>query len=135
MTIWVVNLMKPKISIITLGVSDMTASVSFYRDGLGLPAPNYNSGADICFLELEGTWLALYRRDKFPEEVDDKIKFAPSTAGTPTITLVHNLESPEAVDALMAKILTAGTTQIKPPQKVFWGGYSGYFSDPDGYLW
>lgn len=125
--------MKPKISIITLGVSDLEASVRFYRDGLGLPAPNYSDGDDICFVELEGTWLSLYRRDKFPDEAD--VPFADPTAGTPTITLAHNLASAEAVDAQMQEALDAGATLVKQPEEVFWGGYSGYFSDPDGYLW
>ena len=125
--------MKPKISIITLGVSDLNVSVRFYRDGLGLPAPSYNDGDDICFLELEGTWLSLYRRDKFPGEAD--VPFADPSAGTPTITLAHNLASAEAVDAQMQEALEAGATLVKHPEEVFWGGYSGYFSDPDGYLW
>ena len=125
--------MKPKVSIITLGVADLPASVSFYRDGLGFPAPNYNDGDDICFLEMEGTWLSLYRREKFPDEAD--VEFAPPSAGTPTITLAHNLPSAEAVDAAMSEAVNAGATLVKQPEEVFWGGYSGYFSDPDGYLW
>ncbi len=125
--------MKPKISIITLGVSDLAASVLFYREGLGFPAPNYNDGDDICFLELEGTWLSLYRRAKFPDEAN--VKFASADAGTPTITLAHNLSSPEEVDAAMSEAVAAGATLVKQPEEVFWGGYSGYFSDPDGYLW
>ena len=125
--------MKPKISIITLGVSDLAASVTFYRDGLGFPAPNYNDGDDICFLEMEGTWLSLYRREKFSDEAD--IEFAPPSVGTPTITLAHNLPSAAAVDAAMTEAVNAGATLVKQPEEVFWGGYSGYFSDPDGYLW
>ncbi len=125
--------MKPKISIITLGVSDLTASVQFYRDGLGFPAPNYNDGNDICFLELEGTWLSLYRRAKFTDEAN--VEFASPDVGTPTITLAHNFPSAEAVDAAMTEAVGAGATMVKQPEEVFWGGYSGYFSDPDGYLW
>lgn len=125
--------MKPKISIVTLGVSDLDASVRFYRDGLGLPAPSYNKGDDICFLELEGSWLSLYRRDKFPVEAD--VAFAEPSAGTPTVTLAHNLPTREAVDEAMNEAVDAGATLVKQPEEVFWGGYSGYFSDPDGYLW
>ena len=125
--------MKPKVSIITLGVADLAASVSFYRDGLGFPAPNYNDGDDICFLELEGTWLSLYPRERFSEEAD--VTFADPSAGTPTVTLAHNLPSREAVDSAMAEAVAAGATLVKQPEEVFWGGYSGYFSDPDGYLW
>ncbi len=125
--------MNPKISIITLGVSDLNASVAFYRDGLGWPAPNYNSGDDICFLELDGTWLSLYRREKFPDEAP--VTFAAPSDGAPTITLAHNLPSREDVDAAMAEAVAAGGAMVKAPEDVFWGGYSGYFSDPDGYLW
>ena len=125
--------MKPKISIITLGVSDLSESVAFYRDGLGLPAPNYSDGDGICFLELEGTWLSLYPRDHFPIEAD--VPFADPSGGTPTVTLAHNLPSREAVDAAMAEAVAAGATLVKQPEDVFWGGYSGYFADPDGYLW
>ncbi len=125
--------MKPKISIITLGVADLDASVRFYRNGLGWPAPGYNAGDNICFLELDGTWLSLYRRDRFPEEAD--VDFAAPAAGTPTVTLAHNLPSPEAVDAALQEALAAGAALVKAPEEVFWGGYSGYVSDPDGYLW
>ena len=125
--------MKPKVSIITLGVADLAASVSFYRNGLGLPAPNYTDGDNICFLELEGTWLSLYPRERFSEEAD--VTFADPSAGTPTVTLAHNLPSREAVDSAMAEAVAAGATLVKQPEEVFWGGYSGYFSDPDGYLW
>ena len=125
--------MKPKISIITLGVNDLAESVRFYRDGLGLPAPNYNDGDNICFLELEGAWLSLYRRDRFPDEAD--VPFAAPAAGTPTITLAHNLRTKEEVDDLLDVAVAAGATLVKPAQDTFWGGYSGYFSDPDGYLW
>ena len=125
--------MKPKISIVTLGVVDLAASVRFYRDGLGFPAPSYSEGDDICFLELEGSWLSLYRRDKFPDEAD--VAFAEPAAGTPTITLAHNLPSQEAVDEAMNEAVAAGARLVKQPEEVFWGGYSGYFSDPDGYLW
>ncbi len=125
--------MKPKISIVTLGVADLDTSVRFYRDGLGLPAPSYNDGDDICFLELEGTWLSLYRRDQFLDEAN--VPFADPAAGAPTVTLAHNLASPEAVDTAMQEALDAGATLVKQPEEVFWGGYSGYFADPDGYLW
>lgn len=125
--------MKPKLSIITLGVSDLSESVAFYRDGLGLPAPNYAHGDNICFLELEGAWLSLYPRDRFSEEAD--VTFADPSSGTPTVTLAHNLPSREAVDAAMSEAVAAGATLVKEPEEVFWGGYSGYFSDPDGYLW
>lgn len=125
--------MKPKISIITLGVSDLDASVRFYRDGLGWPMRDDDSFENIVFLELENITLALYRRELFPDEAP--VDFAQVSAGTPTITLAHNLPSREAVDSTMQEAVEAGATPVQPPKEVFWGGYAGYFSDPDGYLW
>ena len=126
--------MKPKISIITLGVSDLAASVQFYRDGLGFPAPNYNDGDDICFLELEGTWLSLYRRAKFPDEAN--VKFASARRRHADHHAGSQLcRQQRQVDAAMTEAVGAGATIVKQPEEVFWGGYSGYFSDPDGYLW
>lgn len=123
--------MKPKIGIITLGVRDFAKSLAFYRDGLGFPTHNFKDGEDIVFFKLEGSWLALYPRDKLAEDatVPDDGK------GFSGITLAHNEPSPEAVDKAFAQAIKAGATAIKQPQKVFWGGYSGYFADPDGYLW
>ena len=123
--------MKPKISIITLGVSDLAASVHFYRDGLGLPVHDYGDGSTIAFFELEGTWLSLYPRERLVEEAD--VHF--SDSGTPMFTLAHNVGSPTAVDSTLDEASRAGATIVKPAAETFWGGYSGYFSDPDGYLW
>lgn len=123
--------MKPKIGIITLGVRDFARSLAFYRDGLGFPTHNFKDGEDIVFFKLEGSWLALYPRDKLAEDAtvpgDGK--------GFSGITLAHNEPSPDAVDKAFAEAIKAGAKAVKPPQKVFWGGYSGYFADPDGYLW
>ncbi len=125
--------MKPKISIITLGVADLEISLRFYRDGLGWATSGAGTSENIAFLELEGIRLALYLRNKFPEEAP--LQFAAPSAGTPTVTLAQNFPSPNAVDAAMAEAVAAGATVVKHPQEVFWGGYSGYFADPDGYLW
>lgn len=123
--------MKPKISLIGLGVRDFARSLAFYRDGLGFPAHNFTEGEDFCMLRLEGTWLSLYPRDKLAEDAavpDDGAGFA-------GITLAHNVPSREAVDAVFAHAVSVGARPVKRPQEVFWGGYSGYFADPDGYLW
>ena len=122
--------MKAKIGLITLGVRDLARSLTFYRDGLGWPTHDYNPEADIVFFSLEGTWLALYPRDKLAEDAT-----VPDGQGFGGITLAHNEPSPEKVDAAYAEAIAAGAGAVKPPQKTFWGGYSGYFSDPDGYLW
>ncbi|MEI9994029.1 MAG: VOC family protein [Rhizomicrobium sp.] len=123
--------MKPKIGIITLGVRDFAKSLGFYRDGLGFPPHNFKDGEDIVFFKLEGSWLALYPRDKLAEDAT----VADDGGGFCGITLAHNAPTPQAVDEVFALALKAGARAVKPPQNVFWGGYSGYFADPDGYLW
>ena len=125
--------MKPSITVITLGVADLEASLRFYRDGLGWPTLEAGNPDNIAFLELEGIRLALYRRDMFPGEAP--VEFAEANAGTPTVTLAQNFASAAEVDDAMAQAIAAGATLVKEPQGAFWGGYSGYFADPDGYLW
>jgi hypothetical protein len=123
--------MKPKISIITLGVADVARSIRFYRDGLGFPTHNYKDGDDFAMFALKGSWLALYPR----EALADDAQVSSAGSGFPGFSLSHNELSPEAVDATFAEAIAAGATSVKRPQKVFWGGYSGYFADPDGHLW
>ncbi len=123
--------MKPKISIITLGVRDLDKSLRFYRDGLGFPTHNYKEDEGIVFFRLEGSWLALYPRDKLAEDA----KIPDTGSGFSGITLAHNVKSPADVDAVVKQAVAAGAKLVKQPQKVFWGGYSGYFADPDGFLW
>jgi len=123
--------MKPKISIITLGVSDFSRSLAFYRQGLKFPLHNYQEGDECVFFSLEGTWLALYPREKLAE---DACVSAPGT-GFSGITLAHNVGSKKAVDDTFAFAVAAGAKPVKKPQDVFWGGYSSYVADPDGYLW
>jgi catechol 2,3-dioxygenase-like lactoylglutathione lyase family enzyme len=121
---------KPKVGLITLGVSDLARSLKFYRDGLGWPTHNYKDDAGVVFFALEGTWLSLFPRDKLAEDAG-----VPEGQGWGGITLAHNEPSPEQVDAAYAQAIAAGARAVKVPQKVFWGGYSGYFADPDGYIW
>lgn len=121
--------MDPRISIITLGVDDLDRSREFYRDGLGLP--ERESDGDIAFYELQGTWLALYPWD----ELADDATVDPDGSGFRGVTIAHNAESKDAVDEVMQEAVDAGATIVKPAEDVFWGGYSGYFSDPDDHLW
>jgi uncharacterized protein len=123
--------MKPKISLITLGVSDFNRSLRFYRDGLGFKAPNYKAGDDVAFFEMEGSWLSLYPREKLAEDAT----VSPEGSGFTGITLAHNAGSKEEVDQVFGLAISLGAKAVKQPQAVFWGGYSGYFADPDGYLW
>lgn len=122
--------MDPRISIVTLGVSDLPRSVRFYRDGLGLPLRE-GSGDVIAFFETKGTWLALFPRSALAADAT-----VPSEgSGFPGFTLAHNVRSREEVDDLLNQAVAAGATVVKPARDTDWGGYSGYFSDPDGYLW
>ena len=125
--------MKPRISMITLGVSDLERARIFYRDGLGLP--EFPSSGDIAFFDLTGTWLGLYGRKALAQDAavdDDADK---GDTGFPGVTLAHNLASRGEVDALYAEALAAGATATKRPAPTSWGGYSGYFQDPEGHFW
>lgn len=121
--------MQPRISLVTLGVSDLARARAFY-EALGFIASSASQG-DIVFFQCGGLGLALYPRDKLAEDalVPD------SRPGFSGITLAHNLSSEGQVDALMAQAAAAGARIVKPAQRVFWGGYSGYVADPDGHLW
>lgn len=121
--------MKAKISIITLGVSDLARAKAFYVDGLGWPT--HGEYDEVVFLPLAGTWLSLYPREKLAEDVG----IDATGSGFSGVTLAHNVASPEEVDAALALAEQAGGKIVKQGQKVFWGGYSGYFTDPDGHLW
>lgn len=123
--------MKPKISLITLGVQDLKKSLVFYRDGLGFKTHNFKDGDDVVFFEMEGTWLALYPKENMGKEIG----VSPKESCFAGMVLAHNVGSKKEVDEVFQLALSAGATSLKTPQDVFWGGYSGYFSDPDGYIW
>ena len=123
--------MKPKISIITLGVYNFERSFGFYTKGLGFKPHDYNDKDEYVMFEMEGTWLALCPKDKLINDVASPI----SSPGLSAITLAHNVSSKEEVDSVFKEALKAGAKSIKEPQDSFWGGYSGYFADPDEYLW
>lgn len=123
--------MKGKISLITLGVADFEKSLKFYRDGLGFKTHEYKEGQDVVFFSLEGTWLGLYPKEKLAEDA----KVSTEGSGFPGFSLAHNVASEKEVDEVYEHALSMGAKAVKKPEKVFWGGYSGYFADPDGYLW
>ena len=123
--------MKPKISLICLGVRDVQRSLAFYRDGLGFEAHNYTEGEDHVMLRMEGSWLSLFPRDLLAEDA----AVSPEGSGFPGFTLAHNVNSPEEADAVFALAVSCAAKPVKAPRKIFWGGYSGYFADPDGFLW
>ena len=121
--------MKPRISMITLGVRDLATSVRFYGRGLGFP--QMDSPPDVAFFTLDGTWLGLYGREALAEDA----KVSSEGYGFESFSLAHNVGSELEVDEVMRQAVRAGATLVKKPQKAFWGGYSGYFEDPDGHLW
>ncbi len=115
---------------ITLGVADVAHSVEFYRDGLSLPQFEFESD-EVAFFNLNGTWLGLFGRASLAADasVSDK------GSGFPGFALAYNVKSPQEVDSVLSEAKKAGAEITKPGQEVFWGGYSGYFTDPDGFLW
>jgi len=125
--------MIPRITIISLGVSDLPRSIRFYRDGLGFPT-KAEDGAPIAFFMTGGVRLALYPRSLLAEDISPDLKPSPAQ-GFPGFTLAHNARSKEEVNEILALAQRAGGRIVKPAQDVFWGGYSGYFADPDGYYW
>ena len=121
--------MQPRISMITLGVRDLAASIAFYERGLGLP--RMESPPEVAFFTLDGSWLGLYGRAALAADATVPAE----GSGFAGVALAHNVTSEAEVDALLAQAVAAGARLVKPGQKVFWGGYSGYFADPDGHLW
>ncbi len=129
--------MEPRISIITLGVADMERALRFYRDGLGLHT-NAKEDDGIVFFHTSGTILALYPYDALAKDTGARFAgpLAPGErAGFSGITLAHNVRTKDEVGQVLAQAERAGAKIEKPAADTFWGGYSGYFSDPDGYLW
>lgn len=124
--------MEPRISIICLGVSDLDRSLRFYRDGLGLPTTR-RAEDGIVFFQMRGTCLELFPYGELARDVDPSFD-VPRSRFT-GITLAHNVRTKAEVDEVLAKAEAAGARIEKPAAETDWGGYSGYFSDPDGYLW
>ncbi len=110
---------------------DLAVATRFYEIGLGLPRMSMDENADVAFFPLNGTWLGLYPRAALAADAN-----VPAAGqGFSGMTLAHNVASRAAVDQLLAQAVAAGARLVKPAQDAFWGGYSGYFADPDGHLW
>jgi len=128
--------MKPRISVLTLGVSNLEKSVAFYRDGLGLATEGivgkeFEHGA-VAFFDLQnGVKLALWPRESIANDTGISLQ-NPSVL---ELTIGHNVVSKDEVNVVMELAEKAGAKIIKPAQDTFWGGYAGYFQDPDGHLW
>ena len=128
--------MQPRVTVITIGVDDLEKSLRFYRDGLGLPTEGiigqeFEYGS-VVFIELQaGLRLALWPRKNIAHDTGLRLGQTSPTE----FTLGHNLSSRAEVDQVMQQAATAGALIVKPAQDTFWGGYAGYFQDPDGHLW
>lgn len=128
--------MQPRITVITLGVEDLERAVAFYRDGLGLPTNGivgreFENGA-VAFFDLQdGLKLSVWPRASMAADTG-----LPVRAGGPfEFSLGHNVSSKEEVDVVMNQAAAAGATLVKAAAETFYGGYAGYFMDPDGHLW
>ena len=121
--------LDPRISLITLGVEDVGRATEFY-ERLGWKKSDASQDG-VTFIQLKGTVLALFSRSSLAE--DAHVENTPK--GFSGVTLAHNVASERGVDAVYKFALSCGATPVKEPEKVFWGGYSGYFADPDGHLW
>ncbi|MEL6164236.1 MAG: VOC family protein [Cyanobacteria bacterium J06641_2] len=122
--------MRQQLSIVTLGVKDLQRSLKFYKDGLGWK-PSNASNENITFFQMGGVVFSLYPRDKLAEDV----KIKPDGDGFSGITLAYNAKDKTEVDNVLKQVESLGAKIVKKAEKVFWGGYSGYFSDFDGHLW
>jgi hypothetical protein len=128
--------MNPHLTVITLAVDDLQRSLAFYRDGLGfetqgIVGAEFEHGAVVFFDLQPGLKLALWPRASLAADSG----LAPGTASATEFSLGHNVGSEREVDAVLAEAARAGARIVKPAQATFWGGYAGYFQDPDGHLW
>jgi hypothetical protein len=127
---------KPRITVLTLGVDDLDRSLAFYKDGLGLSTPGivgkeFEHGA-VVFFDLEGGLkLALWPRTSLAHDSG----LEPSPPSPTDLSIGHNVANREEVDRTMEQAERAGATIVEPASTRFWGGYAGYFQDPDGHLW
>jgi catechol 2,3-dioxygenase-like lactoylglutathione lyase family enzyme len=127
--------MEPRISVITLGVADLNRSFQFYKEGLGFPTKMTPDGGIVLFA-TSGTRMFIYPYAKLADDVGIKAD-RPAAAGRrfAGITFGHCVRKKELVDEVLKQAEAAGGKIVKPAREASWGGYSGYFSDPDGYLW
>ena len=122
--------MKPKISFVTLGVADLARSRRFYVDGLGLPVRQPENDG-VVFLDMGTMVLGLWGI----EDLKADAGYVSASEGFRGVFLAHNVPSKEEVDAVIQQAVDAGGTLVKPGHDAPWGGYTGYFADPDGHLW
>jgi predicted lactoylglutathione lyase len=122
----------PRMTVVTLGVSDLARSTAFYREIFSTPPITENEG--VTFFPLPGTWLSLYPLQKLAEDIGETVKL-PKPGTFSGVTLAYNARSKDEVSHLFVRAGVVGAHIAKTPQDTFWGGYGGYFSDPDGHYW
>jgi catechol 2,3-dioxygenase-like lactoylglutathione lyase family enzyme len=125
--------MEPRLTLITLGVKNLDRAIAFYRDGLGLPTDTSHDG--VAFIEMGGVKLSLFPLEELAKDAHLEMHDDAPAQPFPGFSLAHNVRSREEVMPVIETALAAGATLIKAAEDVFWGGHSGYFRDPDGYLW
>ena len=123
-----------RINTICLGVRDIVKARTFYRDGIGLATNNNEDNPPVVFFKNGGTRLELYPLDLLAKDISETNP-PPTPGGFGGITLAYCAHSKDEADAIFARVEGIGGKIVKPPQNVFWGGYSGYFQDLDGYYW
>jgi catechol 2,3-dioxygenase-like lactoylglutathione lyase family enzyme len=121
----------PRMTVITLGVTDLAKAARFYETIFGISPNSEYEG--VSFFELPGVWLTLYPVEKLAEDISPQL--SPNRSGFCGITLAYNARSRDEVVAIFEEVKTAGASIVKAPEDTFWGGFSGYFADLDGYYW
>lgn len=122
----------PRMTVITLGVANLARSTEFYREIFATPPVTENAG--VTFIPLPGVWLSLYPLEKLAEDIGEEVVLpAPHTFRG--FTLAYNARSKAEIVSIFARAAEAGAHIAKAPQDTFWGGFSGYFTDPDGHYW
>lgn len=122
----------PRMTFITLGVSDLARSTAFYREIFSASPNTKNEG--ITIFPLPGAWLSLYPLEKLAEDIGEEVQL-PAAGAFRGFTLGYNARNKNEITRIFVRAATAGARIAKAPQDTFWGGYSGYFSDPDGHYW
>ena len=121
----------PRMTVVTLGVSDLARATKFYETVLATPPDMSNDG--VTFFQMPGVWLSLFPRAHLAKDISPNVN--PARGGFSGVTLAHNARSKEEVVAILKRAQSAGARIEKEAQDTFWGGYGGYFSDPDGHYW
>lgn len=124
--------MEQRLSLVTLGVADLARSRRFYEEGLGWRASRAST-EEVTFFQLGGIALALWGREALAE--DARLSGSDPGGGFGGVALAHNVRTRDEVDAVLARAHAAGGHILRPAEETSWGGYTGYFADPDGHLW